>query len=151
MFRADIFKIACGALHTVVLTTDGDAFTFGCNDEGALGRQGQENVPVRVKLEEPINLVSAGDNHSVFANSTSGNVYFTGSYKYMRGESISQKIMEPIRYNVSEFDYKVRHKEIQKLVSGSNHSAVLVGGKIFIRGEPETHTVGRRISERHKV
>ena len=36
-------------------------------------------------------------------------------------------------------------------MSGSNHSAVLVGGKIFIRGECETHAVGRRISSRHKV
>ena len=37
------------------------------------------------------------------------------------------------------------------MVSGSNHSAIVAGGKIYIRGEPETHTVGRRINERHKV
>ena len=40
----------------------------------------------------------------------------------------------------------MRNKPIQKVVSGSNHSAVLVGGKVYIRGEPETHSVGRRIS-----
>jgi alpha-tubulin suppressor-like RCC1 family protein len=35
---ASINKIACGALHTVVSTVEGQVFTFGCNDEGALGR-----------------------------------------------------------------------------------------------------------------
>ena len=70
----------------------------------------------------------------------------------MRGESISQnKITTPIQYHTKDLDYKMKNKPIQKVVSGSNHSAVLVGGKIFIRGEPETHAVGRRISERHKV
>ena len=38
LFKAEIYKIACGALHTLVLTTEGAAFSFGCNDEGALGR-----------------------------------------------------------------------------------------------------------------
>jgi alpha-tubulin suppressor-like RCC1 family protein len=60
-------------------------YTFGCNDEGALGRQGVEKVPGLVVLPEAIDLVSAGDNHSVFANSVLGCVYFTGNYKYMRG------------------------------------------------------------------
>lgn len=98
-----------------------------------------------------MHLISAGDNHSVFANSVSGSIFFTGSYKYMRGESISEKHFLPIHYTLADLDYKVKNKHIQKVVSGSNHSAILVGGKIFIRGEPETHAIGRRISERHKV
>ena len=36
-----IYKIACGGLHTIILTTGGDVYTFGCNDEGALGRKGE--------------------------------------------------------------------------------------------------------------
>ena len=70
----------------------------------------------------------------------------------MRGESISQeKVLTPIQKNLKDIDFKLKNKTIQKVVSGSNHSAILAGGKIYIRGEPETHAVGRRISERHKV
>jgi Regulator of chromosome condensation (RCC1) repeat len=30
--REEIYQITCGALHTVVLTTEGTVYTFGCND-----------------------------------------------------------------------------------------------------------------------
>ncbi len=40
LYKKSVYKIACGGLHSVVLTTDGKAYTFGCNDEGALGRKG---------------------------------------------------------------------------------------------------------------
>ena len=32
LFREEILKIACGALHTIVTTTEGAVYTFGCND-----------------------------------------------------------------------------------------------------------------------
>lgn len=40
LFKASILQIACGGLHSIILTTDGKVFTMGCNDEGALGRKG---------------------------------------------------------------------------------------------------------------
>ena len=48
LFKEEVYKIACGALHTIVVSTEGRVFTFGCNDEGALGRKGRENIPIRV-------------------------------------------------------------------------------------------------------
>ena len=69
----------------------------------------------------------------------------------MRGESIGTRTTTPIRYDVSHLDSRMKNVPISKVASGSNHSAILVGGKIFIRGEPEAHTVGRRINERNKV
>lgn len=50
LFNQTIYKVACGSIHSVVLTTDGRVFTFGCNDEGALGRKGIESIPIRVEL-----------------------------------------------------------------------------------------------------
>lgn len=64
---------------------------------------------------------------------------------------MGERITSPIRYDMKELDGRLKNAQIQKVVSGSNHSAVLAGGKIFIRGEPEAHTVGRRINARHKV
>ena len=89
---------------------------------------------MKVDLEEPVHMASAGDNHSVFANSRTGSIFFTGSYKFMRGESISEKIRTPIKYKLSEIDYKLRGKQIHKLVSGSNHTAIVVDEKIYVRG-----------------
>ena len=43
-----IIKISCGGLHTVALCRDGVVFSWGNNDDGALGRIGAENTPLRV-------------------------------------------------------------------------------------------------------
>lgn len=41
-----ILKIACGGMHTVALSSLGKIYTWGCNDDGALGRDGAENQPI---------------------------------------------------------------------------------------------------------
>jgi alpha-tubulin suppressor-like RCC1 family protein len=47
-----ILQVACGGMHTVVLTTDGQIYTWGVNDEGALGREtGVSLVPLRVSRQ----------------------------------------------------------------------------------------------------
>lgn len=57
-------------MHTVALANNGVVFTWGCNDEGALGRSGAENTPLQVdaSLKEPMTDISAGDSHSVAYN-----------------------------------------------------------------------------------
>ena len=34
-----ILQVACGGMHTAVLTAAGLVYTWGVNDEGALGRE----------------------------------------------------------------------------------------------------------------
>ena len=36
--EGQIVAIAAGGMHTICLTKDGTVWSFGCNDEGALGR-----------------------------------------------------------------------------------------------------------------
>lgn len=49
-------QVACGGLHTLVLTRSGDVYSWGCNDDGALGRTakdangGPENVPHKINF-----------------------------------------------------------------------------------------------------
>ena len=40
-----VYKIACGGMHTLILTTKGFIYSFGTNDESTLGRTGVENLP----------------------------------------------------------------------------------------------------------
>ena len=44
-----------------------------------------------------------------------------------------------------------KNKVIEKISSGANHNCILIGGKVYCRGEPEALTIGRRTSKRHKV
>lgn len=83
----------------------------------------------------------------MFANSISGSLYFTGTYKFLRGENIMQEAIKiPKKFNIADIDIRVKNQTIEKLVSGSNHSVILIGGKVFCRGDPEEFTVGRRIN-----
>jgi alpha-tubulin suppressor-like RCC1 family protein len=42
--------IACGGLHNAVFTESGHVFTWGCNDDASLGRDGDENMPILVQV-----------------------------------------------------------------------------------------------------
>jgi len=35
-----VCAIACGGLHNAVCTENGEVYTWGCSDDGSLGRQG---------------------------------------------------------------------------------------------------------------
>ena len=57
-------------MHTVALSNAGKVYTWGCNDEGALGREGAENTPIEVSksLDIPVDGITAGDCHSIAYN-----------------------------------------------------------------------------------
>jgi alpha-tubulin suppressor-like RCC1 family protein len=59
-------------MHTVALASNGTVFTWGNNDEGALGRTGAENVPIQVdeSLKTAITDITAGDSHTIAYNTS---------------------------------------------------------------------------------
>ena len=73
-------------MHTLALTSNGTLFSWGCNDDGALGRLGDENVPMRVDgaLDVPTTDISSGDCHSIAYNTELNTVFYWGSYKVSR-------------------------------------------------------------------
>eukprot|EP00980_Cylindrotheca_fusiformis_P013093 scaffold3281_cov129-Cylindrotheca_fusiformis.AAC.12 len=85
-----VVQIAGGGLHSVAATEDGQVYTFGCNDDFALGREEKDESkqhlvsPVTSGFKEEdhnqIIAVDAGDSHSLFLSIT-GNVYQCGMYK----------------------------------------------------------------------
>lgn len=77
----EIVKIVCGGMHTVALATDGSVYTWGCNDESALGREGPENVPMKVNMPIPVNDISAGDSHTIAYNTCTNQVFYWGCYR----------------------------------------------------------------------
>lgn len=87
--KTPIVRVACGGLHTAALTADGEVYTWGCNDDGALGRGGEENLPAKVGGFGPnaacaVQIVG-GDCHTAVAT-LAGQVYTWGSYKDKEGK-----------------------------------------------------------------
>ena len=75
-------------MHSLALSSNGVVFSWGNNDDGALGRQGQENIPLRVAgtLNEPVTELSVGDCHSIAYNTDTNVIYFCGCYKVSNQE-----------------------------------------------------------------
>ena len=65
--------IACGGIHNAVYTETGQVYTWGCADDGSLGRAGEEFMPGLVEslANETIIRVACGDGQTI-AVSTSG-------------------------------------------------------------------------------
>ena len=63
-----IVSVACGGMHTAAVGVDGLVWTWGCNDDGALGRTGDEDVPQLVTggalAAARVSAVSCGDSVS---------------------------------------------------------------------------------------
>ena len=78
-----IIKVVCGGMHTVALASNGSVWTWGCNDEGALGRPGAENVPLQAgaSLNVATTDVAAGDSHTIAYNTTKNQVFYWGCYR----------------------------------------------------------------------
>jgi regulator of chromosome condensation len=69
-------------MHSLALGSDGSLWSWGCNDDGSLGRDGAENVPMKVEsLPIPVDGIAAGDCHSVAYSTSTNQVYIWGCYR----------------------------------------------------------------------
>jgi len=83
-----VVGIACGGLHNAVYTQEGQVYTWGCADDGSLGRDGEEAIPMLVQgglAGEVIISVACGDCQTM-AVSTKGQVWGWGCYKDREGK-----------------------------------------------------------------
>ncbi len=126
-------------MHTLVLTSEGRLFSFGCNDDGALGRPENDTSFIKeVIFEDQVKMICAGDSHSV-AVTTANRLYVWGQYRNVLSGGMADKVFKPRELGRLEF----RRLPIRKIASGSNHTLVLAGSKIFSWGDPECMATGR--------
>ena len=137
----NIAHIACGGMHTIAVGDCGRVWTWGCNDDGALGRSGDEDVPMIVNsaefAKEVIVSASAGDSHTCVLTSK-GRVWTWGTYKDSSGSlGFSSKLShaaEPVLLEQLPTASTVR--------SGSNHSiAVTVNRQLYTCATAHLHHV----------
>jgi len=139
----DVVQVCAGGMHSVCLTKKGEVLTFGCNDEGALGRRVADEeecmLPEKVELPEKIVLVSAGDSHTA-ALSASGRLFAWGTFRDINGPigiiPGTDKLEAPTPI-MTEY-------HIVKIASGSNHLVFLTkDGDIYSLGAAEQGQLGR--------
>ena len=132
-----IVKIACGAMHTLALSSLGIVYSWGCNDDLALGRTGVDNVPGEVKLDVPVNGISAGDSHSVAYSTHVHKIYQWGSYRNTEGKFGTR------RENPVLIQKRFWKGDLEKVVCGANHTLILSAKKVYAFGSYEFGQTGR--------
>ncbi|KAL3868081.1 hypothetical protein ACJMK2_040918 [Sinanodonta woodiana] len=137
-----IIQVCGGGMHTVCITVKGEVYTFGCNDEGALGRdtseEGTETRPGKVDNLPKIVQVSAGDSHTA-ALSDDGRVFIWGNFRDANG-SIGLTMKGPQHKPVELLPDEVT----VKISSGGDHLACLTDkGDIYTLGCADQGQLGR--------
>ncbi|KAM4698879.1 regulator of chromosome condensation isoform 1-T3 [Discoglossus pictus] len=138
-----IVQAVAGGMHTVCLGESGTIYTFGCNDEGALGRdtseEGTEMTPGKVELSEKIVQVSAGDSHTA-ALTEDGRVFLFGSFRDNNGVI---GLLEPMKKSMVPVHVKI-HAQVVKIASGNDHLVMLTSeGDLYTSGCGEQGQLGR--------
>lgn len=148
-----ITKAVCGEVHTLLLSTTGELYSFGSGAKGQLGLgpirilpidcEGFQFMPVPKKIggilaSKRIVYIASGDNHCMVIDSE-GKLYGWGSSKYgqigMGGDEIKLKecdadgnaiISSPVHIS------KIGNLIMEKVSCGENHTIVLTNkGIVF--------------------
>lgn len=137
-----VFSVVAGGMHTMYLSETGEVYTFGCNDEKALGRETADDdaaaIPGKVDLPETVVQISAGDSHSAALTST-GKVYIWGNYRDSKGQmglTSSGRQDTPLQI--------LSDTRIVKIASGDDHFVCLSEeGLLYTCGCAEQGQLGR--------
>lgn len=153
-------QVACGGMHTVALSSEGDVYTWGVNDEGGLGRKtsgtcwekepdsakGDSFVPARAELPAGVKAlqVAAGDGFT-FALGTDHCLYGCGHFKdevgALSGFTPSVKVQGLFAVVWRPPSQRDR---IKVLTCGARHAALLTQrGEVLTWGSGSQGQLGR--------
>ena len=155
MGEARATRIAAGGTHTLALTSDGACYSWGNNDNGALGRvvnkdadPDAEYAPGKVELplDVKVVMVSTGDSHGC-ALTESGEVWAWGQFRTTNGAwAFNPNTLDAQK---TSFPFKIyapaSSKERAKaIVSGVDHVLALSReGGVYSWGCSEKGRLGR--------
>lgn len=166
----EVVDIAVGGMHAAVLTRQGQIYTWGVNDQGALGRDTTwdggvvdaddsdadsdagglnplESTPAPIDHEQRFVKVAASDSLTV-AIDGDGHVWACGTFRCADGilgfNSSSKVANRPQRLVLKE--------KFVDLACGTDHVLALsTTGKVFAWGNGQQFQLGRRVVERTRL
>ncbi|GAA5980709.1 hypothetical protein JCM11641_000182 [Rhodosporidiobolus odoratus] len=159
--------LACGGMHTLAVDSEGRIWSWGINDNAALGRltnkpdveaEELESNPMLVENlsteQKPFKAarVAAGDSVSL-AISDRGDVRAWGSFRSAEGllGFDGSKGSEKQQLNPTALANLDKHTVVQ-IATGDDHFLALTStGFVFACGNGEQNQLGRKIIQRHKT
>ena len=125
-----IKKIKCGQMFTMVLSNEGNIYTFGCADNGGIGHEDSiqaQKVDINFKALD----ISGGDCHGIAYNNS--NLAFWGQFRNSQG-GMGEPFLDIKYYNTND----INKENYKKVISGTNHVIILKKEKnIYAFGNKE--------------
>lgn len=140
-----VAQVAAGEKHSMLLTRDGNLYTWGNGSKGQLGNgsfQSEVFTPTEIKLPGksfPI-IITCGNDHSVVLD-IDGNVLTCGINSF--GQTATRSTFFAVNrfavVNSGEFsDEAVRFRKLVHIAAGNTHTAVLGhSSKLFMFGQTD--------------
>ena len=119
--KEKILKIKCGQMFTMILSTEGNVYTFGCADNGGIGHEDSIQAK-RVKIFFKALDISGGDCHGIAYNNTS--LAFWGQFRNSQG-GIGEPFLDIKYYDIND----INNEHYNKVISGTNHVIILTKEK----------------------
>ncbi|XP_022660252.1 regulator of chromosome condensation-like isoform X2 [Varroa jacobsoni] len=143
-------RCAAGGMHSLVLTHKGEVYSFGCNDDYALGRVTAEEedsyIPGRVSVPNEIKVakIAAGNVHNVILT-TDGRVLIWGIYRDAGGRfGMGPKNDKGEPYHAPTEITDLLPERIVDIACGQEHTLLLGNeGNVFSMGCAEQGQLGR--------
>ena len=140
--KEKIKTIACGSYNTMILSTNGNVYTFGCSDNFGLGHI-KSTTNLKVKLTFKALGISCGECHGIAYNKK--NLAFWGQFKNSNG-ALGIPFHVPHYFNNSN----IENNYFKKVISGKNHVLILTDEKnIFAFGNYEYGQTGLYPKNKH--
>ncbi|PIA14479.1 nucleotide exchange factor for Gsp1p, localizes to the nucleus [Coemansia reversa NRRL 1564] len=142
--------VVSGGLHTVALTAEGQLWSWGCNDQKALGRDGDEFTAAPVEGLDGVRIsrVACSDS-ATFALAEDGHVYAWGTFRSAEGiMGFSASVLVQERPTV----INAFREPIVDLCAGVDHALALsASGKVYAWGYGQQGQLGRLVMERRRL
>jgi regulator of chromosome condensation len=147
----EIVDAAAGGLHNIILTKDNKLYSWGCNDQGALGRTGEEFEPEQIPGLEGIEIVKLACGDSISAALTDkGQLYSWGTFRNAEGILGFSKTVTVQNTPVLVEDIPSK-AWIVDVVAGADHLLALTSdGRVYGWGNGQQSQIGRKVSPRRQ-
>lgn len=170
-----IVSVVAGGLHTLALSAEGRVYSWGCNDEKALGHTAEEFTVSEVTGlgHERIIQVACGDSISA-ALSAEGRIYTWGTFRDSKGvigvqakrhrgapkppaatpsDNNGEDKLNLDHFHITPTALRdLEHVRVRSIAAGANHLLALAeDGEVYAWGCGEQGQLGRRVLERHKL
>ena len=111
--KEKILKIKCGQMFTMILSTEGNIYTFGCADNGGIGHEDSIEAK-KVNINFKAMDISGGDCHGIAYNDTT--LAFWGQFRNSQG-GMGEPFLNIKYYDIND----INNEHFKKAISGTNH------------------------------